>query len=98
MQFLSTIFSLFIAFARTPTFRRLLVMVVSSLCVLLKGKLGLEIDPGTQEAFVAIIITYLLGSNLNSAYQAKVKAEADAKAAAEIGGINAAAAVLKERG
>ena len=96
MSFLKTIFSLFLAFARTPTFRRLLVMAVSALCLLLKSKLGLEIDESTQEQFVALVITYLLGSNLNSAYQAKVQADAAAKAAAEIGSLHAAAAKLSE--
>lgn len=90
---------MFTKFLRTATFRRLLVMAIGALALLLKNKLGIEIDPTAQEAFAGIIMSYLIASNAKDAVvaMATIKAESAARASAEIAGIEAAKTVFVEQ-
>jgi hypothetical protein len=99
LKFLSILLPMFLNFARTATFRRLLVMVLGALAILLKNKLGIEIDPAALDAFAGIIMSYIIGSNAKDAVVAitAMKTEAAARAAAEVGGIEAAKVVFSEQ-
>lgn len=52
-------------FLQSPSFRRLLVTMLTPALILMKDKLGIEVSQESIDALIGLAISYVLGSNLN---------------------------------